>query len=97
MAEYIEREAVLKHLDECKGEPSELCYTYALYRSIEHIVRDIPAADVAEVKRGKWIMRGGKLYCSSCQQRACVTRDSEDFWYTAGTEFCPNCGADMRG
>ena len=57
MAEYIEREAVLKHLDECKGEPSEPCYTYALYRPVEHIVRDIPAADVAEVKHGEWIMK----------------------------------------
>ena len=50
-----------------------------------------------ERPKGRWIMRGGKRYCSVCQQRACVTRDSDDFWYTAGTDFCPNCGADMRG
>lgn len=47
--------------------------------------------------QGRWIMRGGKLYCSHCGERACVTRDKEDFWYTKGTQFCPSCGADMRG
>ena len=46
---------------------------------------------------GEWVMRGGKRYCSVCSQRACVTRDREDFWYTVGTDFCPNCGAPMKG
>ena len=72
MAEYINRDEILKHLDECKGEPSELCYTYALYRSIEHIVRDIPAADVAEVRRGEWILHhvghGHYWECSVCHK-----------------------------
>lgn len=26
---------------------------------------------------------------------ACVTRDTEDFLYTVGTDFCPSCGAKM--
>lgn len=47
--------------------------------------------------KGRWVIRGGKRYCSHCGERACVTRDREDFWYTKGTQFCPNCGADMRG
>ena len=47
--------------------------------------------------KGRWIMRGGKRYCSHCGERACVTRDKEDFWYTKGTQFCSECGADMRG
>ena len=55
----------------------------------------IPAADVAPVRHGRWEMRGGKRYCTSCGERACVTRDSEDFWYTVGTPYCPNCGAKM--
>lgn len=44
---------------------------------------------------GRWIMRGGKRYCSHCGERACVTRDKEDFWYTVGTKFCSECGAIM--
>ena len=42
------------------------------------------------------ILLRGKRYCPVCGQRASVTRDSEDFWYTVGTDLCPNCGADMR-
>ena len=56
-----------------------------------------PTVDAVEVVHGRWIMRGGKRYCSACQQKACVTRDTDDFWYTIGTNYCPNCGADMRG
>lgn len=58
-----------------------------------------PAADVVEVKHGKWIdeevdcggIYGGIAtqvitYCSECEEQ-CEYR----------TYFCPNCGADMRG
>lgn len=34
------------------------------------------------------ILLRGKRYCPVCGQRASVTRDSEDFWYTVGTDFC---------
>lgn len=51
--------------------------------------------DAVPVMHGRWIMRGGKRYCSACHQKACVTRDSDDFWYTVGTNYCHNCGAKM--
>lgn len=50
-----------------------------------------------EERHGQWIMRGGRLYCSRCGVKAAVARDSEDFWYTKGTDYCPSCGANMRG
>lgn len=60
-------------------------------------IDDAPTIDPASLRpRGEWIMRGGKRYCTHCGERACVTRDTDDFWYTKGTDFCPNCGADMR-
>lgn len=56
-----------------------------------------PTIEAEPVRHGRWIMRGGKRYCSYCNKRACVTRDREDFWYTVGTEYCPTCGAIMDG
>ena len=59
----------------------------------------LPAADVVEVKRGKWIHDpgdrdsgyGGCIYCSECYQEP---------FYTTKTgyrlsDYCPNCGAKM--
>ena len=87
MAEYIEREAAKRYLAFGNACPDTVLY----------LLDEVDAADVAPVVHGKWIMRGGKRYCSVCEKRAAVTRDSEDFWYTVGTDFCPNCGAKMDG
>lgn len=61
------------------------------------LFEDAPTVDAVPVVHGRWIIRGGKRYCSACQKRACVTRDTDDFWYTVGTDYCPNCGARMDG
>lgn len=57
-------------------------------------IKDIPAADLLPVKRGKWeteTLESGKFwanYCSNC-----------DYYLPYGLEwkpsFCPNCGALM--
>lgn len=60
---------------------------------------DFPAADVRPVRRGKWVDMGDFISCSSCN----ATRLKE-FEIDYGkvkrrdvrTNFCPNCGADMR-
>lgn len=61
---------------------------------IEKYVKEAPTADVAERKKGKWIfnptdaieMMFTKPKCSEC-----------GFESADGGNFCPNCGADMRG
>lgn len=64
--------------------------------TIGKVLKECPTIDAEPVRHGKWIMRGGKLYCSECNEKAGVTRDSEDFWYTKGTDRCPSCGAKMN-
>lgn len=86
MTEYIERQAAkaaFGRMDTAIGKTTSM------------IIDSVPAADVAPVVHGRWIKRGGKRFCSECKERACVTRDMEDFWYTKGTDYCPNCGAKM--
>lgn len=62
-------------------------------------IKDIPAADVRPVVRGKWVPVGaddldeGMFMCSEC--------GSEHFYPEIlldipADNFCPNCGADMR-
>ncbi len=89
MAEYIDRNKIYEAYEKTqqKGGPW----------NFEGLIGSIPAADVAPVRHGQWIMMGGKRFCSECKERACVTRDMEDFWYTKDTAYCPNCGAKMDG
>ncbi len=47
----------------------------------------MPSADVVEVKHGKWEEDSGNIACSECHT----------IWLYRRTDFCPNCGADMRG
>jgi len=54
-----------------------------------HAVQDIPAADVRPVVRGEWeYISFMTVKCSNCK---------ETFHELEGDNFCPNCGADMRG
>ena len=53
-------------------------------------------------KRGKWIRTGsGSLYdhheCSECGKAPKWECMGDNRWRIAFTDFCPNCGADMRG
>lgn len=86
MAEYIEREAARQ--------------AHIKASLTTRLIDAIPAADVAEVRHGKWIDKGWdgdfswqidgrgscwRVYeCSECQ---CKT--------SAKTDYCPNCGARM--
>ena len=87
MAEYIEREAAIKRFNfavlDCLGmEPT--------IRAGDIIIalESIPAADVREVKRGKWVydIEPDMFRCSVCNGFA----PRNDY------PFCHWCGADMR-
>ena len=72
-----------------------------VWNDIHQALKDIPAADVRPVVRGEWIDKGIRysrksefsplerhysFECSHCRK--------EREWKS---DFCPNCGADMRG
>ena len=55
---------------------------------------------IEERKKGKWIWCGDKHVCSECDEFAlCDAYDVLDTgeYQEELTDFCPNCGADMRG
>lgn len=89
MADYIERvvafNAILKLVPKVDGDG----YCWVIRGDAAHAIDSIPSADVAEVRHGKWV--NGE--CSECGGDA-------PFWPMATTyyrsNFCPNCGADMR-
>lgn len=93
MAEYLEREALLH------GMKMDIRPPFA-------VVRDFPAADVEEVKHGKWEWFEEKhgtpidgydydwgWHCSNC--KAELSDDYDDPDTPPKMRYCPNCGAKM--
>lgn len=89
MSKYIKRETVLAHLRECEGTPPEIAYTYPIFKAIECFVEGLPAADVAPVVRGQWLINsdGYYPYCSECKAEP---------KHGEMTRFCHSCGAKME-
>ena len=85
MAEYIEREAALR---EAESRIMWGASAAAVYESI----RDVPAADVAPVRHGRWI--NGDQYCPICKKDNFRGLDA-DIWSDWKPDYCPNCGAKM--
>ena len=97
MAEYIEREALLKKInrmiDYCKKDRLVNGLT-ALFQASDAII-DCKAADVAPVRHGRWLpyktpieTRQSGWICNHCS--GVVNNVS-----SGDTYYCPNCGARM--
>lgn len=79
MTDYIKREDAMKTLadeyDECEFK-----------RYAEGLFKDIPSADVAPVRHGRWEEYGKTWWCSECGFETGLRWD-----------YCPDCGARMDG
>ena len=89
MAEYIEREVVLSHM---RWVATELGFGTPkdAVDLMMQIVRTTEAADVAPVKRGRWINNTyTQVFPWKCEK---CNYDSP-----ARFNYCPNCGSRMAG
>ena len=95
MKEYIERAVAVQELEvlrqeyEMHDDCDEL-----VARRCRHALSAVPAADVAEVRHGRWEFLGPNnlnrdCMCGTCS--ACHVRSV----YIVNTAICPNCGARM--
>lgn len=84
--EYISREAALTALQD-----SDLFNTTE--RQLRAI-RELPAADVAEVVHARWERVRSNWYCTGCNKGYRITKGAQ---MASGFSYCPNCGAKMDG
>ena len=104
MAEYIEREALMRrikeiHCAECDSYHGVRCRACWVDDTLDYIDSE-PAADVAPVVHGRWIHsryddcseQFELVKCSQCNHEAYAMA-----LYVRGGNYCPNCGAKMRG
>ena len=104
MAEYIRREDAIKCIEgQCVdgkmygNDESDEGTLIEAYSAIDDLM-EIPPADVAPVRHGRWVDRivdeneviqpwMKRYYCSECLE------GGNQSWF----KFCPNCGAKMDG
>ena len=91
MAEYIDRNTAI-----AKVTALEVIEPLSTMVDVKRLLADIPAADVAPVRHGRWVSVPHKLarVCSVCNRDepykfADIDADVYD--------YCPNCGAKMDG
>lgn len=91
MAEYIEKSEIIKAI------AAEACHCLTLdkpaeargYIGAKTLIESRKAADVAEVRHGRWIHDINNQYgCSECMRRETMSPKRMK-------PYCPNCGARM--
>lgn len=93
MAEYIEREALIRYTEKQEViivNGTSIADAMRIQGNVfRKCIETAPAADVAEIKRGKWEKDGNGRTCSKCEFK----------YYANGGLFnyCPKCGARMDG
>ena len=63
-------------------------------------VEELPSAQptIEPRAKGHWVpQKGGGCYCSECEEYALDRTDGRYVSVSVMSNFCPNCGADMRG
>ena len=90
MSKYVNAADAAEKIAEKHGIPiADLVDTFA----------EIPAADVAEVRHGRWTIAEDDYYglnivkCSVCHEEWCFEEGDDVF--DLNYHYCPNCGAKM--
>ena len=84
MADYIDREKIFSIW---RSMPAPASVT-----SLAAAISQTPAADVVEVRHGRW--EPGNPICPVCGENKFKDLDA-DVWADWQPKFCPNCGARM--
>lgn len=101
MSDCISREAAIKELlDTYEREFPTADGAFDLFavRIMPRVLRNIPAADVEPVRRGRWVRPHWRnsSYCCDCSECGGEAMHREYQWNKKGIyPICPNCGSKM--
>ena len=96
MAKYIKLEDLMKfpnHLDHYDKEHGDVNFVYGIETMLEY-AENLPAADVTQVRHGRWSDKGEYAVCMECGGLSGTQYDGVEP-VPLMTQFCPNCGAKM--
>ena len=87
--EFISRTEALKDFESCNAENPNWTP-----QRVKTLLLRQPAADVAEVRHGRWEFLGPNRLIKSCMCGTCSVCHVRSV-YIVNTAICPNCGAPM--
>ena len=87
-----EHEQLVNWLEDYKRLLGEKSYAMGYQDGLEDVLNDIRP-------KGKWELHGKTYYCSECGEEAIDLEPEPDVYSSSYclTDYCPYCGADMRG
>ena len=89
--EYIDKDELLFEMTNAFiPQDMDTCRAHALAKKL---IANAPAADVVEVRHGKWDINRN---CSVCGVYKFEGLDA-DVWADWDIDYCPHCGAKMDG
>lgn len=96
MAEYIDKKELIEGIKNTRlrlpHDSKDFFTRDNMLLNFEQMVRLIPAADVAEVRRGKWV----NDICSVCERvNPTITEDFSGNYISKPLAYCPHCGTKM--
>ena len=93
MAEYIDRDAALSEIE--RREALMVGDKRVSVAAMKSFIKNRPAADVAPVVHGRWIVKG--YACGETEYQCSECKETE--WRTSASrlKYCPFCGAKMDG
>lgn len=91
MTDAISRQAAIDAIRDMQAFEDDNGQPYLYLYDVMAVFTDEEELPSIQPNKGKWKKNG---YCSECGTKAPYWEWSL-FWYESN--FCPNCGADMRG
>ena len=92
--EYIERDMYYQKIN---GLSKGGCGDYPLYclaiNDCMNVLDEMPAADVAPVRHGRWINENFYTHCSTCGKMAIYDKYGQE----VESDYGPHCGAKIDG
>lgn len=97
MSDLIRREDVIQEfIKTCSIEHVDINSVAIFYETIMKIINSVPSAE-PERKTGEWMYDGIRGRFPACKCSICGHYENADWALLQGANYCPNCGADMRG
>lgn len=94
----IDADALMPRLEFIREAEHQIFYGKESWGFVSKCITAVEdAPTIEERKTGKWIdQKGGGCCCSECGRYALDEVDGNFIHVAAKSNFCPNCGADMR-